>query len=121
MRARKALKVADLKEILKKASVSASPKGTKAELIAKIIAEPAAIDVYNMLHNPAGAALHQDAPSKSKSTNRPVSPSKAEVRCTLVHHYGILNQTLGTCARATPDINGNFYNDTCRWHHRRGL
>lgn len=80
MGARKALKVADLKEILKKASVSPPPKATKADLVAKIVAEPAAVDAYNALHNPAGVTPQQDAPSKSKSANPPVSPKKVEVR-----------------------------------------
>ena len=88
---RKALKVADLKEILKKASVSPPPKSTKADLIAKIIAEPAAVDAYNALHNPTGVNTQQDTPSKSKSAtkpdasvkspvNPPISPKKAQVR-----------------------------------------
>jgi hypothetical protein len=90
---RKALKVADLKEILKKAAVSAPPKATKADLIARILAEPAAIDAYNALHNPAGVTSRQDAPSKPKSTVKPdasaqppadppASPKKVEVRWT---------------------------------------
>jgi len=82
----KALKVADLKEILKKASVSFPPKATKADLIAKVLAEPAAVNVYNALHNPTGATPQQDAPSKPKSVakpntsaiNPPVSPKKAQ-------------------------------------------
>ena len=88
---RKALKVADLKEILRKASVSPPPKSTKADLIARIIAEPAAVDAYNALHNPTGVTPQQDTPSKSKSAtkpdasvkppvNAPISPKKAQVR-----------------------------------------
>ena len=86
---RKALKVADLKEILKKAVVSPPPKSTKADLIAKILAEPAAVDAYNVLHNPIGVT--QQDTSKPKSVmrpdasvkppvNPPVSPRKAQVR-----------------------------------------
>lgn len=89
---RKALKVADLKEILKKASVSAPPKLTKADLIARILAEPAAVDAYNALHNPTGVTPQQNAPSKPKSVVKPdasatkptasppVSPGEAQVR-----------------------------------------
>ena len=97
---RKALKVADLKEILKKASVSLPPKPTKVDLITKILAEPAAVDAYNALHNPTGVTPQQDAPSKPKSAvkpdgsaaNHPVSPEKAQVRQTVIHYYDTLNQ-----------------------------
>jgi len=43
----KALKVADLREILQKASVPIPAKSNKADLIAKILATPAALDAYN--------------------------------------------------------------------------
>ena len=87
---RKSLKVADLKDILKRASVPPPPKATKADLIAKIIAEPAAVNVYNALHIPAGVTPQQVASSKPKPaakhdvsveplTNPPVSPKRVQV------------------------------------------
>jgi len=84
---RKALRVTDLKEILKRASVTAPPRATKADLIAKILAEPAAVDAYNALHNPTGVSPQQDASSKPKSAAKPevvakpqpVSPKKVQV------------------------------------------
>ncbi|KAK7472858.1 hypothetical protein VKT23_000966 [Stygiomarasmius scandens] len=46
----KALKVNDLKQILQKAAVSVPAKSNKADLIARIVASPAALDVYNAQH-----------------------------------------------------------------------
>ena len=51
----KSLKVVDLKEILQKANVAIPTKANKQDLIAKIVASPVAIDVYNKLHNPTAA------------------------------------------------------------------
>jgi len=79
----KALKVADLKEVLKKASVPPPPKATKADLIAKILAESAALDTYNALYNPAGVTSQQDAPSEPESVD---PPKEGEVRWTVMHH-----------------------------------
>lgn len=93
---RKALKVPDLKEILKRASVSAPPKANKADLVAKILAEPAAIDAYNALHNPGAATPQQVASSKPKPAakpplNPPVSPKKVQVRRVAICHSFTLN------------------------------
>lgn len=85
----KALRVTDLKEILKRASVTAPPRATKADLITKILAEPAAVNAYNALHNPTGISPQQDASSKPKSAaksevvakppaKQPVSPKKVQ-------------------------------------------
>jgi len=41
------LKVADLREILQKASVPIPAKSNKADLVAKILATPAAVEAYN--------------------------------------------------------------------------
>jgi HeH/LEM domain len=46
----KALKVADLKDILSKANVSVPAKANKADLVAKISTSASAIDVYNRLY-----------------------------------------------------------------------
>jgi len=48
----KALKVVELKDILSKAALSAPAKANKQDLIARIIASPAALEVYNKLHAP---------------------------------------------------------------------
>jgi len=42
----KQLKVAELKALLTKANIQTTAKATKADLIAKILAEPAAQDAY---------------------------------------------------------------------------
>jgi hypothetical protein len=47
----KALKVVDLKDILSKAAISAPEKAKKNDLIAKILANPAAIELYNKTHS----------------------------------------------------------------------
>ncbi|KAF9646572.1 hypothetical protein BDM02DRAFT_3118393 [Thelephora ganbajun] len=72
----KALKVADLKEILKRASFTLPPRVTKSDLIAKILAEPIAIDAYNALHGPTGVNSQQDAPPKQKSAAKPDASAK---------------------------------------------
>ncbi|KAJ4498321.1 hypothetical protein C8R41DRAFT_938645 [Lentinula lateritia] len=46
----KSLKVVDLKQILTRASAVPAGKANKADLIAKIIATPAAVDAFNALH-----------------------------------------------------------------------
>lgn len=48
----KNLKVVDLKAILSQADVQVTTKANKNDLIAKVIANPKAVDVYNKLHNP---------------------------------------------------------------------
>ncbi|PPQ99719.1 hypothetical protein CVT24_009702 [Panaeolus cyanescens] len=53
----KALKVADLKQILVKATISAPAKATKADLISRIQASQQAIDAYNALYPPADDLL----------------------------------------------------------------
>lgn len=63
------------------------PRATKADLIAKILAEPAAVDAYNALYNPTEVTPQQDASSKPKSAAKPnasvkqppVSPKKVQV------------------------------------------
>lgn len=51
---RKSLKVADLKDILVKASEKVTGKANKADLIAKIIASPAAVDAYRKQYEGGG-------------------------------------------------------------------
>ena len=60
-RTRKALKVVDLKDILAKASVAVTGKANKPDLIAKILASPDAVAVYNQLHGGGAAELSQGA------------------------------------------------------------
>ncbi|KAG6813650.1 hypothetical protein H0H92_008887 [Tricholoma furcatifolium] len=55
----KALKVTDLKAILQKAQVS--PPSRKNDMIAKIIATPAAVDAYNAIYEPEPPAAQQPA------------------------------------------------------------
>lgn len=57
----KALKVVDLKDILAKASVSAPAKANKQELIARILASPAALAVYNKQQNPNSSTVSVSA------------------------------------------------------------
>lgn len=51
----KALKVVDLKHILNRAGVSIPSKSNKNDLIARILASPAALDAYNAQHSPKPA------------------------------------------------------------------
>ena len=48
----KTLKVAELKEILSAAAVHHPPRANKSDLIAKIIASPAALNAFNAIHAP---------------------------------------------------------------------
>jgi hypothetical protein len=79
----KALKVVDLKDILAKASVSAPAKANKQDLIARILASPAALGVYNKLQN----LNTSTAPISSTATDdlvrsSPYSPiSSSNLRC----------------------------------------
>ncbi|KAJ3823919.1 hypothetical protein F5878DRAFT_725244 [Lentinula raphanica] len=58
----KSLKVVDLKQILTKANVSLGGKANKADLVAKIISTPAAVNAYNDLYPSAepATAAHDD-------------------------------------------------------------
>ncbi|KAJ3749110.1 hypothetical protein DFH05DRAFT_1475518 [Lentinula detonsa] len=96
----KSLKVVDLKQILTKANVAPAGKANKADLIAKIIASPAAVDAFNAIYpsaEPAPAAnddllappedldwtVEEVPPSKSDdiapdpTTKTPAEPAKA--------------------------------------------
>ncbi|KAF9047272.1 hypothetical protein BJ165DRAFT_1464864 [Panaeolus papilionaceus] len=53
----KALKVADLRQILTKANLSAPAKSTKADLISRIQASQEALDAYSVLYPPADDLL----------------------------------------------------------------
>ena len=70
---RKALKVVDLKDILAKANVAVTGKANKPDLIAKILASPEAIEVYNNNYGPAPAHPAQDASASTKN-----APQKSE-------------------------------------------
>jgi hypothetical protein len=65
----KSLKVVDLKDILAKASVSVPAKANKQDLIARVLANPAALDVYNKQQNPTSAP-----PVSAAATDDLVSP-----------------------------------------------
>ncbi|TFY72920.1 hypothetical protein EVG20_g74 [Dentipellis fragilis] len=56
----KALKVADLKHILSTAAVSSPAKATKADLIAKVLASPSALDAYARKYGPPPAPAPAD-------------------------------------------------------------
>ncbi|CCM06367.1 uncharacterized protein FIBRA_08625 [Fibroporia radiculosa] len=53
----KALKVVDLKEIISAASLAVPSKSNKQDLIARILASPTALDVYNARHIPSNQSL----------------------------------------------------------------
>ncbi|KAH9855216.1 hypothetical protein C2E23DRAFT_724870 [Lenzites betulinus] len=82
---RKALKVVDLKDILTKASVAIPSKANKPDLIAKILASPAAVDVYNQQHGTSSGAAKPAPKAQEKppavlsphSAPAPPSPAKA--------------------------------------------
>jgi hypothetical protein len=62
---RKSQRVADLRELLQKASVPIPAKANKADLIAKILASPAAIEAFN---NPGSSITTTAATPKPKAT-----------------------------------------------------
>ncbi|RPD63901.1 hypothetical protein L227DRAFT_650872 [Lentinus tigrinus ALCF2SS1-6] len=64
----KALKVVDLKDILSKANVAITGKANKQDLIAKILASPDAVDVYNQIHGPAPAQTSENASAATESS-----------------------------------------------------
>jgi SAP domain-containing ribonucleoprotein len=57
---RKALKVAELKDILAKANEKPAAKATKADLIARILASPAALDAFAKENGGAGASAEEE-------------------------------------------------------------
>jgi hypothetical protein len=77
----KALKVVELKEILSKAQVSISGKANKPDLIARILASPEALKVYEQQH---GSSLAQNAskPTAPVST-KPLSSVAVSLRISL--------------------------------------
>ncbi|KAI0645400.1 hypothetical protein C8Q79DRAFT_691307 [Trametes meyenii] len=70
----KSLKVVDLKDILNKAGVAIPSKANKPDLIAKVLASPAAVDVYNQQH---GGAPPEPAKNASKLASKPQATSEA--------------------------------------------
>ncbi|PSS37883.1 hypothetical protein PHLCEN_2v351 [Hermanssonia centrifuga] len=71
----KALKVVDLKDILARAQVSITSKANKSDLIAKILASPAALNVYKEQHDPKTALVSKPAvPSPSEDEQQPEAP-----------------------------------------------
>jgi hypothetical protein len=67
---RKALKVADLKEVLTKAGEKPAAKATKADLVAKILATPAALDAFTKEHGGAGASTAEQVRVRRVSSVR---------------------------------------------------
>ncbi|KAH9935406.1 uncharacterized protein B0H18DRAFT_1207035 [Fomitopsis serialis] len=72
----KALKVVDLKDILTRAAVSIPSKSNKNDLIARILASPAALDVYNAQHSPKAPDAVPGQPEKQQT-----QPERDEVVC----------------------------------------
>ncbi|KAF7362021.1 hypothetical protein MVEN_00547300 [Mycena venus] len=77
----KALKVADLKDILVKAQQSPPPKATKSDLIARIIASKEATDVYNAKFAPKDDLLAppEDLDWDVDQVNPPETPAESTV------------------------------------------
>lgn len=67
---RKALKVVDLKAILTEASVTTPAKANKNDLIARIIASPAALAVYNKHHPTPGSTPAPSSTTAKTSTTQ---------------------------------------------------
>ncbi|THH30924.1 hypothetical protein EUX98_g3265 [Antrodiella citrinella] len=73
----KALKVVDLKNILQQANVPITGKANKADLIAKILASPQAVDTFNAQNTPptsAPAPVHVAAPAPAPVAEQPPAP-----------------------------------------------
>lgn len=66
---RKSLKVVDLKDLLNKAGTPIPSKANKQDLINKILATPAAVDVYNQQHG--GAPAQTTSKPASKAQEKP--------------------------------------------------
>jgi hypothetical protein len=64
---RKTQRVADLRELLQKASVAIPAKANKADLIAKILASPAALAAFNNPGSSTVSAPKAKAPEPSQS------------------------------------------------------
>ncbi|KAF5386249.1 hypothetical protein D9615_002448 [Tricholomella constricta] len=77
----KALRVADLREILSKATVPFTSKVNKTDLIAKIIASQPAIDIYKSLYPPPDALLSppEDVDWSNEQEARDASPAPLSV------------------------------------------
>ncbi|TFK94597.1 hypothetical protein K466DRAFT_579849 [Polyporus arcularius HHB13444] len=78
----KSLKVVDLKDILAKANVAITGKANKQDLIAKILASPEAVDVYNKSHGPtppltsqSASAAPESPPETSEASPKASAPS----------------------------------------------
>lgn len=69
----KQLKVADLKEILQKASVALPAKATKADLVTKILATPAAVEQFNK-HNSSNGTTSETPSVPAPADNDLLSP-----------------------------------------------
>ncbi|OJT13410.1 hypothetical protein TRAPUB_10045 [Trametes pubescens] len=78
--AEKALKVVDLKDLLNKAGTPIPSKANKQDLINKILATPAAVDVYNQQHGGAPAQTTSKpalkAPEKPQASEEPARVSE---------------------------------------------
>ncbi|KAH9831211.1 uncharacterized protein C8Q71DRAFT_861944 [Rhodofomes roseus] len=73
----KALKVVDLKDILTRAGVSVPSKSNKNDLIARVLASPAALDVYNAQHSPkAPVATSEKLTEQQPQPTRDEPPSE---------------------------------------------
>ncbi|KAI0743802.1 hypothetical protein C8Q80DRAFT_1272440 [Daedaleopsis nitida] len=135
----KALKVVDLKDILAKANVSVTGKANKPDLIAKILASPEAVEVYNQNYGPAPETPAQDAsptpvnaPQKSEAVrpsflssslrstilSRRVSGTTTEIDCALVDFtnregVGSLSALLEACFQGSTQTSKRH--SLCAW------
>ncbi|KAI0745474.1 hypothetical protein C8Q76DRAFT_703775 [Earliella scabrosa] len=76
----KQLKVVDLKDILAKASVTITGKANKQDLIAKVLASPEAVEVYNKNYGPAPVEAKQAASSiPAAASEKPEAPQPPKV------------------------------------------
>ncbi|KAH8107494.1 hypothetical protein DFH11DRAFT_1549512 [Phellopilus nigrolimitatus] len=73
----KALKVVDLKDVLTRAGVSIPTKANKPDLIAKIIASPAALSVFDEIH---GSGVKAPGVSTPRPVAAPAAPAKVEMQ-----------------------------------------
>ena len=72
---RKSLKVVELKDILSKAQVALQGKANKPDLIAKILASPAALEIYEQHHSGSPAKDASQTVTPSASAEEQVSVS----------------------------------------------
>ncbi|KAF8622367.1 hypothetical protein AX15_007097 [Amanita polypyramis BW_CC] len=104
----RALKVADLRHILNTAAAPPPARTTKADLIARILANQHAIDTYYSLHHPEPPTPEPPTPAKQASPPPPIPPSPADPdldrRNQRVERFGISPTSVPEATPIDPEL-----------------